>query len=368
MQVDKLEKIKELPIFFIIGSPRSGTTLLRTFFDAHPNIQIPLEMPFLIYYYNKYKNTKSWDKETIDIFINELFTNIKYDFWSLKIWKVEKEDLRNEFYKLPLNSSYADFAKVLYLNFKSIFPKETIKLVGDKNPVYSYYLEQIQNIFPKAKFIHIVRDFRDHILSLEKVSFGSKLTPLSAMRWKLCQKKIERQKKRFPENYYSVKYEDLVNNPQTELEKMCAFLNINFKNEMLYSDEQIEKFKNTYQIDGMGKYHSGMLKQVNTSKVEVWKKDMAESEIEIADLVAGKYAERYGYERKYKKPNPFLNFYLFPIYAHLFLQWFIGIFVKMLPNNTKNKIVFKNSIFEKWYEKIYLKIRDLDNQKFVKKV
>ena len=41
-----INKIKELPIFFIVGSPRSGTTMLRTIFDAHPNVSIPLENPF----------------------------------------------------------------------------------------------------------------------------------------------------------------------------------------------------------------------------------------------------------------------------------------------------------------------------------
>ncbi len=38
-------KVKSLPFFFIIGRPRSGTTLLRTLFDVHPNVIIPLERP-----------------------------------------------------------------------------------------------------------------------------------------------------------------------------------------------------------------------------------------------------------------------------------------------------------------------------------
>ena len=141
-------------------------------------------------------------------------------------------------------------------------------------------------------------------------------------------------KNKFPQKFYTIKYENLVNNPKTELEKMCSFLQIEFKDQMLYAEEYIEKFKSTYQIDGFEKYHSGMLKQVNNSKVEVWKKEMPEEEIKIADMVIGKWANRYGYELKYNKVKPLLYLYMLPIYAHFSLQWFIGLFVKLLPNKT----------------------------------
>jgi hypothetical protein len=354
-----IDKIKELPIFFIVGSPRSGTTLFRTFFDAHPNIQIPLEMPFLMYYYDQYKNTTKWDKETIDQFINELFTDIKYNFWSLKIWKINKEELRNVLSEMPLNSKYADITKVIYLCFNSVFPKETIKLIGDKNPLYSHFLKKIHHIFPEVKFIHIIRDYHDHILSMERVSFGSRLTPFTALKWKQCQKKIEKYKEKFSEKFYTIKYEYLVNNPKTELEKICDFLEIDFKEDMLYSNLYIEKLKDTYQKDGLGIYHNSMLQPVNNSKVGTWKEKMPEKEIKIADMVVGKWAEKYGYERKYKGLYPLQYLYIAPIYMHLGIQKFLWLFIRMLPHKTKNKIVYRNSIFEKVYEKIYVKIRRL---------
>ena len=295
-----IEEIKELPFFFIVGSPRSGTTLLRTFFDAHPNIQIPWEMPFLIYYYDKYKNTSEWNKETIEHFINELFTDIKYDFWSLKGWRLEKEELKNVLSKMPLNSKYPDMIKIIYLSFKSIFPKEAITLIGDKNFLHSYFIKQIIQIFPEAKFVHIVRDYRDHILSIEKVDFGSKLTPFTALRWKLCQEQIEKYKKEFPEKFYTIKYEILVNNSKPELEKICLFLKIDFRKEMLLTSNSIENLKNTYQFIAIEKYQSSLLQPINNSKVETWKNKMPEKEIKMADMIVGKWAEMYGYERKYK--------------------------------------------------------------------
>lgn len=46
--------IADTPFIFIVGRPRSGTTLLRTLYDAHPNVNIPPECQFVVNLYGKY--------------------------------------------------------------------------------------------------------------------------------------------------------------------------------------------------------------------------------------------------------------------------------------------------------------------------
>jgi hypothetical protein len=48
------EKINNTPFFFIIGRSRSGTTLLMTMYDAHPNVIIPFESPYNWIYWNRF--------------------------------------------------------------------------------------------------------------------------------------------------------------------------------------------------------------------------------------------------------------------------------------------------------------------------
>ena len=60
-----MANISQIPFFFIIGRPRTGTTLLRSLFDAHPNVQIPWECQFVLNLYPKYGTLELWNSGTI---------------------------------------------------------------------------------------------------------------------------------------------------------------------------------------------------------------------------------------------------------------------------------------------------------------
>lgn len=62
----------KIPVFFILGRLRSGTSLLRTLFDAHPNVMIPPEYPQFFYLYARYKDKKQWSQAEIRDFFLEL--------------------------------------------------------------------------------------------------------------------------------------------------------------------------------------------------------------------------------------------------------------------------------------------------------
>ena len=62
------QKVEKIPVFFILGRPRSGTTLLRTLFDAHPNVATPVECAFIINMRQKYAKVTNWTKELLTSF------------------------------------------------------------------------------------------------------------------------------------------------------------------------------------------------------------------------------------------------------------------------------------------------------------
>ena len=67
------QALSSMPLFFIIGRPRSGTTLLRVLFEAHPHVLIPPESPFIISLYKKYGKVTTWDDRVIREFCEDLF-------------------------------------------------------------------------------------------------------------------------------------------------------------------------------------------------------------------------------------------------------------------------------------------------------
>ena len=67
-----MAELSQIPFFFIVGRPRSGTTLLRTLFDAHPNVTIPPECQFIVNLYPKYGKTSNWTESLLLSFHEDL--------------------------------------------------------------------------------------------------------------------------------------------------------------------------------------------------------------------------------------------------------------------------------------------------------
>ena len=120
--------IDKTPMFFILGRPRSGTTLLASLMDAHPNVILPFECPLIINLCNKYSNITDWNEKLIKEFSNDVFNQRKFDSWRL----TEKE-IFDHLMKFSGKISFENIIKALYLRFNSFFEKGEIKIIGDKN-------------------------------------------------------------------------------------------------------------------------------------------------------------------------------------------------------------------------------------------
>ncbi len=177
-------------MFFIIGRPRSGTTLLRVLFEAHPHVLIPPESPFIISLYKKYGKVTSWDEPIIHEFCEDLFRQRYFDKWL-----IDKDVLVKNLLEAKGENTFQDMVRKVCLSYISVFDKEDIRLIGDKNPAYSLFIDRIHKLFPEAKIIHITRDYRDNYLSLTKVNFEVPIVPLVVYRWKFAYRRVQKLKK-----------------------------------------------------------------------------------------------------------------------------------------------------------------------------
>ena len=150
---------------FILGNPRSGTTLLRLMLHNHKNIVIPPECGFLIWWYETYKkwdSTWNQDKQLVEKFLNDLISSKKFDLWELDRVLLQKRILASS------PSSYSDLVSLIY----TIYGESTTKKFsrwGDKNNFYISHIKTIHTIFQDAQFIHIIRDGRDVACSYREV-------------------------------------------------------------------------------------------------------------------------------------------------------------------------------------------------------
>lgn len=290
----------ESPIF-VIGNPRSGTTLFRLMLTSHPNICVAPECGFLQWWYEKYKNWASEDssnKTAVGTFISDLSTSRKIETWQLDYGLLEKSIWE----KRPKN--YSELAELVYLSYAYHKDKD-LKYWGDKNNYYIQYLELLYELFPKAKFLMIVRDVRDVACSyrgLAAVKTSSRYKPelpsdieTIASQWDLNNRRVLSFREALPKNQVSItRYEDLVVDASAQLYTLCRFLNLSFSEEMLqyylYNAANREEPGET--IDWKLK----TLKEPDKTSIGRYQQELKADELVKIAEIAGQTAGRLGYD------------------------------------------------------------------------
>lgn len=299
---------KEIPLFFVIGRPRSGTTLLRTLFDAHPNVKIGLECPYILSLYDKYGNKNIWTKEELESFYNDLMQQSFWHFYRFEELQIDFKSLKEDIMNCVGETSFTGLIKLIYPRYISDFPKEEILAYGDKNPDYTLRFKELFDTISNAKYIFLTRDYRDQLLSVKNAGFGKKGRKDSRVLylWRKSYLDISEVRTAYPNSFYSLRYEDFVLKPEHYFKEMCEFIGIPYYSEVL----DFHKHKDDvgfYPEEIMKKYQKSLFKPIDSSKVYGWKSKMTEREVKLADNIVGNVAEMAGYERKYKKSDVFIR-------------------------------------------------------------
>jgi hypothetical protein len=344
-----MDKQSQIPFFFIIGRPRTGTTLLRSLFDAHPNVQIPWECQFVLNLYPKYGKLKLWNPETLERFYTDLLEQ-----WQFSAWNIDHEKLKADLLACEGEISYARICQVVYLNNISFYPKGNILLIGDKNHGYTIYTRRLKKLFPDAKFVYILRDYRDNFESVSKVDFELHIVSLVVYKWKYFYKKALEASRRSPGSFYFIRYEDLVKDPVPEFRKLCEFLGIPYVPGVFEFYKMKDKAVEKYPADILNKHHQSLFNPVNTSRIGRWEKLMSARQVRIADQVAGKYAKLAGYKKKYPGFSLWTAFQAMPGVCYASLLYFITKIVDRLPYRLREKILSKGPL---WLARVAGKLR-----------
>ena len=286
---------------FIIGNPRSGTTLLRLMLNSHSNIVVPPECGFAVWWYEKYKGwnqDSSYDQQALKHFLQDLSTSRKMETWDLDFGALR------EYLWAVKPSCYAELVSSIYVFFGRSRGKEFHRW-GDKNNFYIQHVDTLDAIFPEASFIHIIRDGRDVACScrnLAKLSIRSKYSPnlptdiadIAAEWTSNVKKAISSFESIGDERVCEVRYEDLVADSQTELIRICAFLQEPYDEQMLeYYKYNINEHQEPIEfLQWKGK----TLEKPTTSEVGKFRHELSIQEIRSFQSIAGCLLERYGYE------------------------------------------------------------------------
>jgi hypothetical protein len=330
--IPDIDKIAATPMFFILGRPRTGSTLLRTLFDAHPQVIIPQEWPMLLLLNFQFGKVKSWDKPKLEAFYQALFQPLRIPYWSIRNWPgIDLERLHKNILCCEGEQTLETLLKVVYFHYISFFEKNEIVLIGDKNPAISNHPELLAKLFPTAKFIHLVRDYRDNLVSLLDVDFEMPNVTLLTYRWKYSYRVIEKASALHPERFFTIRYEDLVKQPESSFGQLCSFLEIPEDPSIFSFHTRKQELERSYPPEILQRYFKSLMQPIDDRKVGVYKQKLTQKQIRIADLVAGEMAEKAGYYRDYTRFTIFEYVWVTPAIIYTKGLYLLGKMVKILP-------------------------------------
>lgn len=209
---------------FIVGAPRSGTTMLRFMLDAHPELAIPPETGFFtaIDRVVAQNVAQRGDDAGRRAHFFDTLTHTPPEAPGWGDFGLDADGFRAALEAIEPFEVGEGF-RTFYRLYAARFGKSRW---GDKTPLHCMHVEAIARVMPEAHFIHVIRDGRDVALSLRETWFspGPEIETQAAF-WKLCVSTARAQGARCA-HYMEVRFEELVQNATAVLERICEFIDL----------------------------------------------------------------------------------------------------------------------------------------------
>lgn len=269
-----LRSQKDRQPFFIIGSGRSGSTLLRTLLSQHRSVCIPPEthgaLPNAVKQYYRLGRV-SWT-ETYVAVLGEFFRHPRFKFWGLSFGQLSEKLAKTP----PSQQSLSHIIETVFQEYagqKGL----AFHTWGDKTPFNTLRIKWLDRLYPQARYIYLLRDPRAVVSSYLR----SGLIPDAEEaidRWEASYKAMKKYqgKERFRERFMTLRYEDLTEDPAASLEACCQFLGLDFHPEMV--DQRKVDLGDSHVA-----HHRNVKGEVNSQYNQQWRSDLDEQTIQLIE-------------------------------------------------------------------------------------
>jgi Sulfotransferase family len=273
---------------FVGGCPRSGTTLLRTMLNSHPELAIPHETRVLI---DGYRTRAVWGD------LGDPDNRRRLARWVVdrKVSRYRRLSEDADELVEAMVAAPPTLGSVLGAGFRLFAEHHGKERWGEKRPSVVLSLDAVFAMFPDAQYINVVRDPRAAVASIRKVGkkygWGAHGLPGGTDTWERSVRAADRWRRRLPaEQFLEVQYEHLVADPPAVLGRMVEFLDLDPAglDAMLHHHETSDIHSRTL--------HSLVSKPVTTGRSRAWEQALRPREIAFVESALGDYMRRYGYE------------------------------------------------------------------------
>lgn len=279
------------PFAFFMGAGRSGTTLVEAIFDSHPDLAVAHEIRFVSHLGRRRRRYERAGGFATDRFLSDVLS-----YPSVSHLQLSADELHRALASGSPPSSYADAVRRIF----SAFAARTGKTrYGDKTPSYVLAVPLIAELFPEARFVHVIRDGRDAVLAhLDRGTGLDNLTG-NAFHWRSMVRHARRAGFALgPTRYVELRYEALLEDPEAAIRPACKLLDLPFDEKMLHYYERADEI--------VGPMHEperfAHLYLPPTKGLRDWRNQMPPEHVAVFEAIAGDLLEELGYERA--RPSP----------------------------------------------------------------
>ncbi|MBN8788991.1 MAG: sulfotransferase [Terrimonas sp.] len=283
-----------LPGIQFIGTQRSGSNLLRVMLEQHPAIAAPhpphllhIFMPLLPLY-------EPINENNYKLLLSDMVDYVNANPVPWEGVQFDKADM------FAQSTRYHIF-EAFRLIYEAVAKNKNAQYWCCKSMQNLYYSREMEQYGLDLKYIFLYRDGRDVALSFKKAIVGDKHVYHLAKQWKeeqdIC---IDLFKQYGGEKVFLLNYEKLVAEPESMVESLCHFLNIDYMAEMM----QFYESGSSRSAASAGDMWKNLEKPVMQNNTNKYLKELSAEEIEMYELVAGNTLQVLGYSLSSKLQHP----------------------------------------------------------------
>jgi Sulfotransferase family len=280
--------------FFIVGNDRSGTTMLRLILDRGPDVAIPPESMFLTDFASAFDEGVPADAAAAQRLTEQVWNHPKVRLWQLPGAPPP----------VPAGLSARDaYRWIAEAPFKAYAARHGKARWGDKTPHYVHHVDHLLRVWPRARFVVLVRDGRDVALSLRRMPFGPNNAWAAAQWWVRGIRAGERAQLEHPGAVLTMRYEDLAREPEREVARICEYLGLSYAPEML----ALERADRSKIVPEQASWFPTIFDGINTRAVGRWQREMPRRDQRLFAALAAPELARLGYNvdaRPAAEPSP----------------------------------------------------------------
>jgi len=281
------DRVHVLPVF-IVGYPRSGTTLVHhAIMTSGEFPSLGVETHYFSHYFRRYGNLKEQKNAA------RLRDALAESIWWPKL------NLPDDMLQECIVNAEGDYGRVFDAIMSAFASSHGVSAWIEKTPWHMLYIPEIRSVFPNAKFIVMVRDPRDVALSVIAYGWSRSLTKcLVAWRWHMRQ--LQSDLRRCNLSALFIRYEDFVNEPGREFRRCEKFLGMKLTDSYT-SDQSFGVMRS-----GNSSYEDKMA-GISKSGVGRWLKKMSSKEAAIADRIVREELSEFGYPESGQEGATFVD-------------------------------------------------------------